>query len=120
MTAQLDENRRRIEAGAAELRDKNLALRERRNYIETILQSLTTGVVSLDENDCVTTSNAAASRMLGLADRLDENPKLSSLIANEDWLVVDRLLRRARRAGRNDGDRIAWFGESPTGRCSRD
>jgi PAS domain S-box-containing protein len=99
MTTQLDENRRRIEAGAAELREKNLALRERRNYIETILQSLTTGVVSLDENDCITTSNAAASRMLGLADRIDGNPKLNALIANEDWNVVDRLLRRARRAG---------------------
>ena len=99
MTTQLEENRSSIEAGAAELRDKNLALRERRNYIETILQSLTTGVVSLDENDCVTTSNAAASRMLGLAGKLDENPKLSALIASEDWNVVDRLLRRARRAG---------------------
>ena len=99
MTTQLDENRRRIEAGAAELRDKNLALRERRNYIETILQSLTTGVVSLDENDCVTTLNAAASRMLGLSERLDGNPKLNTLIASDDWIVVDRLLRRARRAG---------------------
>jgi two-component system, NtrC family, nitrogen regulation sensor histidine kinase NtrY len=99
MTAQLEENRSRIEAGAAELRDKNLALRERRNYIETILQSLTTGVVSLDENDCVTTLNAAAARMLGLADKPEDNPKLSALIASEDWLVFDRLLRRARRAG---------------------
>jgi PAS domain S-box-containing protein len=99
MTTQLEENRRRIEAGAAELRDTNLALRERRNYIETILQSLSTGVVSLDENDCVTTLNAAASRMLGLAGKLEDNPKLSVLIGNDDWLVVDRLLRRARRAG---------------------
>jgi PAS domain S-box-containing protein len=99
MTTQLEENRRSIEAGAAELRDKNLALHERRNYIETILQSLTTGVVSLDENDCVTTFNAAASRMLGLADKLEHNPKLSALIASDDWNVVDRLLRRARRAG---------------------
>jgi len=99
MTAQLEENRRRIEAGAAELRDKNLALHERRNYIETILQSLTTGVVSLDENDCVTTLNAAASRIIGLADKPEDNPKLSALIASEDWLVFDRLLRRARRAG---------------------
>lgn len=99
MTTQLEENRRSIEAGAAELRDKNLALHERRNYIETILQSLSTGVVSLDENDCVTTSNAAASRMLGLADKSGENPKLSALLANEDWIVIDRLLRRARRAG---------------------
>src|SRR5215213_6051186 len=48
MTAQLEENRTRIEAGAAELRDTNMALRERRNYIETVLQSLSTGVVSID------------------------------------------------------------------------
>jgi two-component system, NtrC family, nitrogen regulation sensor histidine kinase NtrY len=99
MTTQLEENRSRIEAGAAELRDKNMALRERRNYIETVLQSLSTGVVSIDENDCVTTLNAAAARMLALADRAEENPKLSDLIGSDDWLVVDRLLRRARRTG---------------------
>jgi PAS domain S-box-containing protein len=99
MTTQLEENRSRIEAGAAELRDTNLALRERRNYIETVLQSLTTGVVSLDENDCVTTLNAAASRMLGLANKNWDDPKLSALIGSDDWIVVDRLLRRARRTG---------------------
>ena len=99
MTTQLEENRKHIEAGAAELRDKNLALRERRNYIETVLQSLSTGVISLDENDCVTTLNASAARMLALVDKAEGNPKLSSLIGREDWLVVDRLLRRARRIG---------------------
>lgn len=99
MTTQLEENRSRIEASAGELRDTNLALRERRNYIETVLQSLSTGVISLDENDRVTTLNAAASRMLALADKTEENPKLSSLIGDDDWLIVDRLLRRARRAG---------------------
>jgi nitrogen fixation/metabolism regulation signal transduction histidine kinase len=99
MTTQLEENRSRIEAGAAELRDTNLALRERRNYIETVLQSLSTGVISLDENDCVTTLNPAAARMLALVDKAEDNPALSSLIGSEDWLVVDRLLRRARRAG---------------------
>ena len=99
MTTQLEENRKRIEAGAAELRDKNLALRERRNYIETVLQSLSTGVISLDENDCVTTLNASAARMLALVDKAEGNPTLSSLIGSEDWLVVDRLLRRARRIG---------------------
>ena len=99
MTTQLEENRSRIEAGAAELRDKNLALRERRNYIETVLQSLSTGVISIDENDGVTTLNAAASRMLALVNKVEGNPKLSSLIGTEDWLIVDRLLRRARRTG---------------------
>jgi len=99
MTTQLEENRSRIEAGAAELRDKNMALRERRNYIETVLQSLSTGVISVDENDRVTTLNASAARMLALADNAEEYPKLRDLIGNEDWLVVDRLLRRARRTG---------------------
>ncbi|HEU4834460.1 MAG TPA: ATP-binding protein [Pyrinomonadaceae bacterium] len=99
MTSQLEENRSRIEAGAAELRDTNMALRERRNYIETVLQSLSTGVVSIDENDCVTTLNASAARMLALRERAEGNPKLSSLIGSEDWHVVERLLRRARRTG---------------------
>src|SRR5689334_14474144 len=99
MTTQLEENRSRIEAGAAELRETNLALRERRNYIETVLQSLSTGVISLDENDCVTTLNASAARMLESENEAEDNPKLSSLLGSEDWLVVDRLLRRARRTG---------------------
>ncbi|MEN3329925.1 MAG: two-component system, NtrC family, nitrogen regulation sensor histidine kinase NtrY [Acidobacteriota bacterium] len=99
MTAQLQENRSRIEAGASELRDTNMALRERRNYIETVLQSLSTGVVSIDENDCVTTLNASAARMLALGEKADDDPKLSGLIGSEDWLVIERLLRRARRTG---------------------
>ena len=99
MTAQLEDNRSSIEAGSAALREKNLTLEERRNYIETVLQSLSTGVVSLDENDCVTTINAAASRMLRLQETPNGNQKLEKLIGAEDWLVMDRLLRRARRTG---------------------
>ncbi|HET6670798.1 MAG TPA: ATP-binding protein, partial [Pyrinomonadaceae bacterium] len=100
MTAQLEENRRRIDAGSAELRDKNLALEERRNYIETVLQSLTTGVVSLDEEDRVTTINPAAARMLRLSrPQLDNSLRLDQLLGAEDHVVLERLLRRARRSG---------------------
>lgn len=82
-----------------QLEENHHALRERRNYIETVLQSLSTGVVSVDENDRVTTLNRSAARMLGLMHRVEDNPQLKSLIGNEDWTVVDRLLRRARRIG---------------------
>jgi len=99
MTTQLEDNRSSIEAGSAALREKNLTLEERRDYIETILESLSTGVVSLDENDSVTTINAAASRMLRLQATPANERKLESLIGAEDWLVMDRLLRRARRTG---------------------
>jgi PAS domain S-box-containing protein len=98
MTRQLEENRKRIEAGAAELRDKNMALLERRNYIETVLESLSTGVVSVDENDQITTLNDAASRMLGFSHKT-ESRRLSELVAHEDWNAINRLFRRARRAG---------------------
>jgi nitrogen fixation/metabolism regulation signal transduction histidine kinase len=99
MTAQLAENRLRIEAGSAELREKNLALAERRDYIETVLQSLTTGVVSLDENDRVTTINAAAVRMLRLAAPPNGTTKFSELVGSDDQVTLERLLNRARRAG---------------------
>ena len=100
MTAQLEENRRHIEAGAATLQEKNQALKERRNYIETVLNSLSTGVVSLDQNDCVTTINAAAASILKLSEAPPPWARLSSLLSQEDRDVLERLLRRARRAGR--------------------
>ena len=100
MTAELEENRRRIEAGAATLKEKNQAIEERRNYIETVLNSLSTGVVSLDQNDCVTTINAAATSILRLTEAPPAWAKLSSLLSNEDRTVLERLIKRARRAGR--------------------
>lgn len=100
MTAELEQNRQHIEAGAAALKEKNLALEERRIYIETVLESLSTGVVSLDQNDCVTTINAAACAILKLSEPPPGWAKLSSLLANDDRIVMERLLRRARRAGR--------------------
>jgi two-component system nitrogen regulation sensor histidine kinase NtrY len=99
MTTQLEDNRSSIEAGSAALREKNLTLEERRDYIETILESLSTGVISLDENDCVTTINAAASRMLRLRATPTSGRRLGELMGADDWLVMDRLLRRARRTG---------------------
>jgi PAS domain S-box-containing protein len=100
MTSELEENRRRLEAGAATLKEKNQALEERRHYIETVLNSLSTGVVSLDQNDCVTTINAAAASILKLSEAPPAWAKLSSLLSHEDRTVLERLIKRARRAGR--------------------
>jgi two-component system nitrogen regulation sensor histidine kinase NtrY len=115
MTAQLADNRSRIEAGSAALREKNLTLEERRDYIETILQSLATGVVSLDENDHVTTINAAASRILRLTS-VAANGRLENLMGPEDWSVIDRILRRARRTGQaTEQAQLAGSGENAAG-----
>ncbi len=105
MVDQLEENRHRIEAATAELRDKNFALEERRTYIETVLGSLSTGVISLDENDCITTINAAACAMLHDADGAAVKPdsivstNLESIVCVEDFAVLERVVTRARRYG---------------------
>jgi len=100
MTTELEANRKDLEAGASALTEKNLALEERRNYIETILESLSTGVISLDQNDCVTTINTAAVSILKLTEAPPAWAKLTTLLSSDDAAVFDRLLRRARRTGR--------------------
>ena len=101
MTAQLEENRKELEANDKELREKNIALEEGRTYIETVLKSLSTGVISLDENDCMTTINAAAAMMLHIEDsHACERCPLSSVVSDDDRAILERLVRRARRMGR--------------------
>jgi nitrogen fixation/metabolism regulation signal transduction histidine kinase len=100
MTAQLEENRSHIEANADVLRETNLALEERRGYIETVLESLSTGVVSLDSENRLTTINAAALQMLHLSHAPATGTTLAEIVNAEDRAVLERVLARARRAGR--------------------
>jgi nitrogen fixation/metabolism regulation signal transduction histidine kinase len=100
MTAQLEENRRRLEANATELREKNSALEERRHYIETVLQTVSTGVISLDDENRVTTINAAALAMLRLEQPPAPSTPLSEILSADDFDVLERVLWRARTRGR--------------------
>src|SRR5579885_1840239 len=100
MTAQLADNRRRLESNAAELREKNCALEERRHYIETVLQTVSTGVLSLDEENRVTTINSAALAMLRLEDAPAPQTPLSEIVSAEDCGVLERIIWRARVRGR--------------------
>jgi len=72
-------------------------LRERRRYIETVLETLPTGVISFDPQGQVTTINTAASRMLGAAtDKLS----LEGMAGASDGLSgLQRLVARAERVG---------------------
>jgi nitrogen fixation/metabolism regulation signal transduction histidine kinase len=85
MSAGLEENRHKLE--------------ERRRYIETVLQSLSTGVVSLDSENFVTTINDAARSMLNVAENENEDLSLQDLIAADDFVVIEKLIARARRLG---------------------
>ena len=66
MAGELATSRRRVERSTLELEGKHIEVENRRRYIETILERITTGIVSVDATGIVTTINSAASRLLTL------------------------------------------------------
>jgi two-component system nitrogen regulation sensor histidine kinase NtrY len=66
MAAELRTSRERVEQSRRDLEQKNLEVDARRRYIETILERVATGVISLDAEGRISTVNGAAERLLGL------------------------------------------------------
>ena len=84
---------------SAKLEENSAELSERQRYIETVLQSLSTGVISFDEHNKVTTINQAAIQILKLEDADFTDFELSKLVTEENRIVLERLLNRAKRIG---------------------
>ncbi len=68
MTAQLKASQERLETSREDLELKNVELDRRRRYIETVLENITTGIVSFDREGSLTRANHAALKMLKLGD----------------------------------------------------
>ena len=66
MAGELAATRRKVERSTLELERKNVEVEGRRRYIETILERIATGVVSIDASGVLTMVNGAAARLLGL------------------------------------------------------
>jgi len=66
MAHEVSTSQRKLERSAVDLGRKNREVEARRRFIETILQRIATGVISIDEAGVVTAVNAAAARLLGL------------------------------------------------------
>ncbi len=66
MTAQLKASQLRLEKSSHDLELKNSEVDRRRRYIETVLENITTGIVSMNRDGILTTVNPAALRMLEL------------------------------------------------------
>ncbi len=64
MTGDLQENEKRIELTQQILRQTSAEHANRRRYIETVLQTIGTGVISLDNSFHIRTMNRAATQML--------------------------------------------------------
>ena len=105
MAEQLESSRHQIEASSRDVGAANEALERRRRYIETVLESIPTGVISIDAARRVTLANAAFSRMFFL-ERSEYlrpaalvNLPLRDVIPAEVLTDLEPLLRRADRMG---------------------
>lgn len=94
MASEVGRSRRRLERSAIELERKHVEVEGRRHYIETILERIATGVVSIDSAGKVSTLNSAAMRLLGLDGSAVGQPA-SEVFAREDLQPFGALLRAA-------------------------
>ena len=97
MTDDLAESKRRLEEAFVELSDKHTELEDRRRYIETVLEAITTGVVSFDPLGRLTTINRAAARMFGLSEATAVGRLFEEVFPGPDMKDVVTLVHRTRR-----------------------
>ena len=101
MAEELESNRAQIEASSRDLGAANMALEQRRRHIETILETIPTGVLSLDANRRITHVNPALLRMFHPSGPEPDSNLLGSSLSDvfpADVLDdIGILLRRADR-----------------------
>lgn len=105
MAEELETSRLQIESSSRDLSAANTALEQRRRHIETILESIPTGVLSLDAQRRITHVNQALLRMFhpnGATDAQNSgmiNSELQDIFPPDVVEDLQVLLRRADRMG---------------------
>ena len=94
MASEVGKSRRRLERSAIELERKHVEVEDRRRYVETILERIATGVVSIDASGKVSTLNSAAMRLLGL-DRSAVGQPAAAVFGGDDLQPFGSLLHAA-------------------------
>ena len=104
MAGELSTSRRKLERSRKDLERKNLEVDQRRRYIETILERIATGVVSIDSEGRVSTITRAAAGLLSLDGSVVGQPA-ASVFERADLQPLAAVLMKAR--ARRTGDRTA-------------
>jgi two-component system, NtrC family, nitrogen regulation sensor histidine kinase NtrY len=100
MAADLEESRRLAESSSAQLSAANQAIEERRRELETIVETIPSGVVTLDGSGTVLQSNRAFAALMGLGENVPlTGQKIESFLPAEIAPDVARLIRRGQRMG---------------------
>lgn len=99
MAADLDASRQLADTSQAQLTAANQAVEERRRELETIVETIPSGVVTLDSSGVVLQSNRAFADLIGRADESLVGERVESLFPAECADDVAGLIRRGQRMG---------------------
>jgi PAS domain S-box-containing protein len=97
MTEQLGDSRRQIELFTRNLQQAVQELERRRTLMETILENIPTGVISVDDTEAIRRVNPAAVRMFGEGSR--QATTFAQLLGEDAARAVHVLMRRSLRLG---------------------
>ena len=99
MTGQLRDARDRLEESNASLQRTFQEMEQRRHLMETILENIPTGVLSLDAAGSIERVNSSFVRMFGDATPAGGARSLESLLGADTARAIQRLMRRSLRMG---------------------
>jgi hypothetical protein len=100
MAADLDTSRQLAETSSAQLTAANLAIEERRRELETIVETIPSGVVTLDGAGTVLQSNRAFAVLLGRREDFGlGGEKIEALFPSECADDLSGVIRRGQRMG---------------------
>jgi len=100
MAGELAASQRKLERSRVDLERKHHEVEDRRRYIETILERIATGVISIDREGRLTTVNGAATRLLGIEAAAAGQPA-GAVLAQADLQPVADLVTRLQSGGRD-------------------
>ena len=98
MAGELSNSRQELERSTRDMQRQHQEAEARRRYIETVLERITSGVVSVDARGRVTTINSAAARLLGLGE-VGAGQPVAELLGRPELAPLLALFEDARRAG---------------------
>jgi two-component system nitrogen regulation sensor histidine kinase NtrY len=94
MASDLSASRHRLERSSVDLERRHQEVEARRRYVETVLERIAAGVISVDTAGRIRTMNSAASRLLGLDDRASGH-SVSSLFGASELQPLAALVDEA-------------------------
>jgi len=110
MTQQLKRSQEALEASHRDLQRATMEAQQGRRYMEIVLENVATGVISLDEEDRITTLNRAAEEILGLEAEKALGRSYTEVIPEEQRSLVHGLIAELRRSGRESLRREVQLG----------